>query len=169
MIARAERDLATGLKGQQLGATVVGRYRKVPHAALLRAVDLGDPRVRSVAVAATWSAHPQASVAGSGGRHGVGLHAEELRGRVERRRRADVRQVAGRVDRAVGPRQGRSSTPSVLPWWSRPCCRSQSLVISPHSPGSTGCGVTSCPVQQTYRWASPHGWRRVCTVVCPRR
>ena len=41
MIARAERELATGLKGQQLGAAVVGRYRKVAHAALLRAVDLG--------------------------------------------------------------------------------------------------------------------------------
>jgi hypothetical protein len=41
MIARVERDLATGLKGQQFGAAVVGRFRKVAHAALLRAVDLG--------------------------------------------------------------------------------------------------------------------------------
>jgi integrase len=41
MIALAEREMATGLKGQQLGAAVVGRYRKVAHSALLRAVDLG--------------------------------------------------------------------------------------------------------------------------------
>lgn len=41
MLARAERELAIGLQGQQLGAAVVGRYRKVAHAAVLRAVDLG--------------------------------------------------------------------------------------------------------------------------------
>jgi hypothetical protein len=41
MLARAERELAIGVEGQQLGAAVVGRYRKVAHAALLRAVDLG--------------------------------------------------------------------------------------------------------------------------------
>lgn len=40
-MARAERDLSTGLRGQQLGPAVVDRYRKVAHAAIGRAVDLG--------------------------------------------------------------------------------------------------------------------------------
>lgn len=41
MLARAERELSTGLKGQLLSASVVGRYRKVCHACITRAVDLG--------------------------------------------------------------------------------------------------------------------------------
>jgi integrase len=40
MMARAERQLGTGLRGQLLGASVVDRYRKVAHAAIIRAVDL---------------------------------------------------------------------------------------------------------------------------------
>jgi integrase len=41
MLARAERNLATGLQGQQLGAQAAGRFRKLARATLLRAVDLG--------------------------------------------------------------------------------------------------------------------------------
>ena len=41
MMARAERHLATGVHGQLLGSSVVDRYRKVAHAAIVRAVDLG--------------------------------------------------------------------------------------------------------------------------------
>lgn len=40
-LARAQRQLAVGVKGQQLGAWAVSRYRKTAHAPLLRAVDLG--------------------------------------------------------------------------------------------------------------------------------
>lgn len=41
MLARAQRKLAIGVKGQPLGAWAVSRYRKTAHAPLLRAVDLG--------------------------------------------------------------------------------------------------------------------------------
>ena len=41
MLARAERELATGLQGQLLNASVVARYRKVCHACIARAADLG--------------------------------------------------------------------------------------------------------------------------------
>jgi len=128
----------------------------------------GDPRVRSVVVAATWSAHPQASVPGSGGRRVVGLHAEESIGRVERRGCVDVRQVAVRVDRAVGPRQAAARR--------LPCCRGGLDRSADRNLGDLaslasfhGLRVTSCPVRQAHRRASSHGWRRVCAVVCPRR
>jgi len=41
MLARAEREFSTGLEGQLLAASVVSRYRKVCHACITRAVDLG--------------------------------------------------------------------------------------------------------------------------------
>jgi integrase len=41
MLARAERELLTGVQGQPLGAAVSSRYRKTAHAAIVRAVDLG--------------------------------------------------------------------------------------------------------------------------------
>lgn len=40
MLARAERKLAIGIKGQPLGAWGASRYRKTAHAPILRAVDL---------------------------------------------------------------------------------------------------------------------------------
>ena len=41
MMAAAERRLVIGLRGQQLSASVASRYRKLGHAAIVRAVDLG--------------------------------------------------------------------------------------------------------------------------------
>lgn len=41
MLARAERKLSVGVKGEALGAWSVSRYRKNAHAPILRAVDLG--------------------------------------------------------------------------------------------------------------------------------
>jgi integrase len=41
LMARVERQLVTSLKGQPLSASVASRYRKVAHACLRRAVDLG--------------------------------------------------------------------------------------------------------------------------------
>ncbi len=74
MLARAERELATGLQGQQLSASVAGRYRKVARASLLRAVDLGilesDP----------WPPPPR---------------GRRTRKATRRRRSVDVRQLPG--------------------------------------------------------------------------
>lgn len=74
MLARAERELVTGLQGQQLSASVAGRYRKVARASLLRAVDLGilesDP----------WPPPPR---------------GRRTRKATRRRRSVDVRQLPG--------------------------------------------------------------------------